>query len=361
MQQQRVTTKRLPPEIFELPVEKMREGYYTDAYFNHTRQVLLDDGRHPRVVMQVFQKRDSYLGGIDEAIAVLKLCAADWDDLTVHALYDGDRVDPYEPVLTIEGDYTGFAHLETVYLGVLGRRTLITSNVVRVLETANGKPIIFMPARHDHHRIQTGDGYAAYVAGRIVGAEIGVTSDAQASWWGGRGIGTVPHALIASYGGNTVLAAAKFVEHADPDIHVTVLVDFENDSVGTALAVARELGPRLWGVRLDTSEKLVDRSLWDEMGDFDPRGVNERLVRKVRDALDRDGFEHVKIVVSGGFTAERIRAFEERGVPVDSYGVGSALIRGENDFTADIVMTDGRPSAKVGRHYRENPRLELVD
>ena len=359
--QQPVTTKRLPPEIFELPVEKMREGYYTDAYFNHTRQVLLEDGRHPRVVMQVFQKRHSYLGGIDEAIAVLKLCADDWDDLTVHALYDGDEIAPYEPVLTIEGDYTGFAHLETVYLGVLGRRTLITTNVARVLEAANGKPIIFMPARHDHHRVQTGDGYAAYIAGRILGTEIGVTSDAQASWWGGRGLGTVPHALIGSYGGNTVLAATKFVERAGPDINVTVLVDFENDSVGTALEVARALGPRLWGVRLDTSEKLVDRSLWNEMGDFDPRGVNEQLVRKVREALDADGFEHVKIVVSGGFTAERIRAFEERGVPVDSYGVGSALIRGENDFTADIVMTDGRPSAKVGRHYRENPRLAIVD
>jgi nicotinate phosphoribosyltransferase len=97
------------------------------------------------------------------------------------------------------------------------------------------------------------------------------------------------------------------------------------------------------------------------MGDFPPLGVNERLVHKVRDALDRDGFEQVKIVVSGGFTAERIRAFEERGVPVDSYGVGSTLIRGENDFTGDIVMTDGRLSAKVGRRYRESPRLELVE
>jgi nicotinate phosphoribosyltransferase len=358
---ERTRTKRLPPEIFDLPVEKMREGYYTDAYFNHTREVLLRDGRHPRVVMQVFQKRNSYLGGIDEAIAILKLCADDWDDLTVHGLYDGDRIEPYEPVLTIEGDYTGFAHLETVYLGVLARRTLITTNVVRVLEAANGKPIIFMPARHDHHRVQTGDGYAAHVAGQIVGAEIGVTSDAQASWWGGRGVGTVPHALIASYGANTVLAAMKFAEQADRDINITVLVDYENDSVKSALEVARALGPRLWGVRLDTSEKLVDKSLWGEMGDFDPRGVNERLVRRVRDALDHDGFEHVKIVVSGGFTAERIREFEQRGVPVDSYGVGSALIRGENDFTADIVMTDGRPSAKAGRSFRANPRLELVE
>jgi len=232
--------------------------------------------------------------------------------------------------------------------------------VTRVLEAANGKPIIFMAARHDHHRVQTGDGYAAFVAGAMIGVEIGVTSDAQASWWGGRGIGTVPHSLIASYGGNTVLAATKFAEWAPEDLNVTVLVDFENDSVATALEVARALGPRLWGVRLDTSESLVDRSLWSELGDFKPTGVNERLVRKVRDALDRDGFERIKIVVSGGFTVEKIREFEERAVPVDSYGVGSSLIRGSNDFTSDVVMTDGRPTAKVGRWFRPNPRLEPV-
>jgi nicotinate phosphoribosyltransferase len=352
--------KRLPPEVFELPVEKMREGYYADAYFNHARATLLEDGRRPRVVMQVFQKHEAHLGGMDEAIAILKLCSEEWEDLTVHALYDGDQIGPYESVMTIEGDYISFAHLETLYLGVLARRTLITTNVVRVLEAANGKPIIFMPARHDHHRVQTGDGYAAHVAGQVVGAPIGVTSDAQASWWGGKGVGTVPHALISAYGGNTVLAATKFADWAPEDLNVVVLVDFENDSVATALEVARALGPRLWGVRLDTSESLVDRSLWDELGDFKPTGVNERLVRKVRDALDGDGFERVRIVVSGGFSVEKIREFEERGVPVDSYGVGSSLIRGSNDFTADVVLTDGRPSAKAGRRFRPNLRLELV-
>src|SRR5438105_9700013 len=280
------TRKRLDPSVFDLPVEKMRAGYYTDAYFNHTRATLLREGRRPNVVMQVFQKRHAYLGGMDEAIAILKLCADDWDTLTVHALYDGDVLSPYETVLTIEGDYLAFAHLETLYLGTLARRTLITTNVVSVLEAANGKPIIFMPARHDHHRVQTGDGYAAYVAGQIVGAPIGVTTDEQASWWGGRGIGTVPHSLIASYGGNTVLAASKFAEDAPPDMDVTVLIDFENDSVDTALEVARALGKRLWGVRLDTSENLVDRSLWDALGDFRPTGVNGRLGWKVRDALD---------------------------------------------------------------------------
>jgi nicotinate phosphoribosyltransferase len=257
------THKRLEPSIFDLPVEKMRAGWYTDAYFNHTRATLIEDGRHPNVVMQVFQKRNAYLGGMDEAIAILKLCADTFSDLTVHALYDGDSIEPFEPVLTIEGDYTAFAHLETVYLGTLARRTLITTNTVNVLRAANGKPVIFMAARHDHHRVQTGDGYSAYVAGQIVGAPIGVTTEEQASWWGGSGLGTVPHSLIASYDGDTVAAAKHFAEWAPDDMNVTVLVDFENDSVRTALDVAHALGPRLWGVRLDTSESLVDRSLWE--------------------------------------------------------------------------------------------------
>jgi nicotinate phosphoribosyltransferase len=352
--------QRLDPEVFELPVEKMRDGYYTDAYFNHSRSALLAAGRHPKVLMQVFQKKHALLGGMDEAVAILKLCSHGWDELLVHALHDGDWIDPWETVLTIEGDYTLFAHLETVYLGVLARRTIVASNVARVLEAANGKPVIFMPARHDHHRVQTGDGYAAYVAGQVVGAPIGVTSDAQASWWGGQGIGTVPHALIAACGGDTVLAARTFAAWAPEDMNVTVLVDFENDSVESALAVAHALGPRLWSVRLDTSESLVDKSLWAELGDFDPRGVNERLVRKVRAALDDEGFESVQIVVSGGFTVEKIRAFEDRGVPVDAYGVGSSLIRGENDYTADVVVADGMDVAKIGRRRRSNPRLELV-
>jgi nicotinate phosphoribosyltransferase len=143
-------------------------------------------------------------------------------------------------------------------------------------------------------------------------------------------------------------------------MNVTVLVDFENDSVATTLEVARALGPRLWGVRLDTSESLVDRSLWAEMGDFDPRGVNERLVRKVRGALDDGGFRKVQIVVSGGFTIDKIRAFEEREVPVDAYGVGSSLIRGQNDFTADVVVADGAEVPKVGRRLRPSARLKPV-
>jgi nicotinate phosphoribosyltransferase len=356
---------RLAPETFRLPVERVRDGYYSDAYFVSTKRLLEEHGRHPRALMQVFQKERSVLGGIDEAIAVLKLCSGHrtdggwvpgWDELAVRALHEGDDVEPWEPVLEIEGDYSLFVHLETVFLGCLARRTLVMRNVREVKRAAGRKEILFFPARHDHWLVQTGDGWAAHVAGAI-----GVSTDAQASWWGGRGVGTVPHGLIAAYHGDTVAAARDFAGRFGGEMNVTVLVDFENDSVRTALEVAGALGERLWGVRLDTSENLVDRALLGEMGAFRPTGVNPVLVERVREALDAAGHEHVHIVVSGGFDAAKIRRFEELGAPVDAYGVGSSLLRGSNDFTADVVEIDGRPCAKVGRGRRPSDRLAPVE
>jgi nicotinate phosphoribosyltransferase len=359
-------TERLDPSVFRLPVERIRDGYYSDAYFNFSRELLLAEGHRPHVTMQVFQKQHSVLGGVDEAIAILKECSGTydaegewhpgWDELIVHALHEGDEISPHETVMTIEGDYALFAHLETVYLGSLARRTLVMRNVHEVVDAASGKPILFFPARHDHWMVQTGDGWAAHVAGAI-----GVSTDAQASWWGGRGVGTVPHALIAAYGGDTVAAATAFARRYAQEMNVTVLVDYENDSVRTALEVADALGDDLWGVRLDTSENLVDRALWHEMGDFRPTGVNPVLVRRVRQALDAASHERVKIVVSGGFDAGRIAEFERNGVPVDAYGVGSSLLRGQNDFTADVVLVNGEEQSKVGRKHRPNHRLEVVE
>jgi nicotinate phosphoribosyltransferase len=357
--------QRLSPATFRLPVEKIRDGYYSDAYFNHTKTLLEADGHHPHVVMQVFQRKQSVLGGIDEAIAVLKQCTGNrgadgrwvntFKELEVCALYEGDEIAPWETVMTIEGDYSLFAHLETVYLGCLARRTLVMRNVRRVVEAARGKPILFFPARHDHWLVQTGDGWAAHVAGAI-----GVSTDAQASWWGGRGVGTVPHGLIAAYGGDTALAAVRFADRFAHEMNVTVLVDFANHSLATALETADALGSDLWGVRLDTSDKIADLALRERYGDDAPTGVNPELVRIVREGLDTSGHRDVKIVVSGGFTADRIRQFEAEGVPVDAYGVGSSLIRGSNDFTADVVIVDGRPGGKVGRELRPNPRLTPV-
>ena len=351
--------ERLDPAIFDFPVEKMRDGYYSDKYFVRARDLLLARGRVPSVTMQFFQKREAVVAGTDEAIGMLKMCLTrgyDFGDLEVRALRDGDRARPWETVMFVTGPYPAFVHLETLCAGVLGRRTRIATNTRGVVEAAWPKPIMFFPARHDHWRVQTGDGWAAHVAGAI-----GVSTDAQASWWGSSGIGTVPHGLIAAFGGDTVAATLALAESLPGEVRIVSLVDFDNDSIGTSLAVARALGERLWGVRLDTSGTMVDRCLEGEMGDFDPRGVNPRLVYKVRDALDGAGFGHVRIVASGGFDAAKIRAFEEAGVPVDQYGVGSSLMRGGFDYTADIVVVEGRPVSKAGRWHRPNERLGVVE
>jgi nicotinate phosphoribosyltransferase len=347
---------RLDPSIFHLPVEKMKAGYYSDKYFVRAREILLGDRHRPCVTMQVFGKTHAYLGGIDEAIAILKLCSETWDDLEVRALHDGDTIEPWETVLVIEGPYDAFVVLETLYLGVLARRTRVGTNTRLVVEAAHPKQVMFFPARHDHWLVQTGDGYAAHIAGAI-----GVSTDAQASWWGSEGIGTVPHGLIAAYGGDTVRASQRFSAYMPEGVRLITLVDFDNDCVGTSLKVARALGARLYGVRLDTSETLVDKSIIPQMGSFKPTGVNPQLVWNVRRALDGEGFRDVKIVVSGGFTVDKIRQFEEQDVPVDAYGVGSSLFQGRFDFTADVVRVEGKPCGKVGRDYRPNPRLEKVE
>ena len=353
---------RLPPAVFDLPVDDIRAGCYSDKYFVRTRAVLRAEAYRPRVLMQVFCRGGGRLGGIDEAVAILKLCSDDWPALAVDALYEGDEIAAYETVMTIDGPYDAFAHLETLYLGVLARRTRIATNTRRCVAAAAPKQVLFFPARHDHWSLQAGDGYAAHAAGAA-----SVSTDAQASWWGGEGIGTVPHAVIAAYRGDTVLAARKFAEHVPETVPLVVLVDFDNDCVGTALAVAKELGPRLYGVRVDTSGALVDASVLPHMasgrhGQFDPRGVNPVLVVSVREALDEAGFEAVRIIASGGFDEAKIRAFEAAEVPVDAYGVGSALManRSEFDFTGDIVRVDDKACAKVGRAYRPNSRLERV-
>lgn len=346
--------KRIDPAAFRLPVDEIKSGVYTDAYFMRAREVLRQEKRPPTVLMQFTGKDEGWVSGVDEAIAMLKLCADDWSVLTVQALYEGDRYESWDTVLTIEGPYDNFGFLETLCLGVLGRRTRICTNAKTLCEAAQSKPVMFFGARDDVYATQPGDGYAAMVGGVKL-----VSTPAQASLFGGTAVGTIPHALIAALGGDTVKATKRFAE-AIQGVDVIALVDYDNDCVKASLDVARAFDGQLWGVRLDTAESMVDKSIIPQMGTFRPTGVNANLVWNVRNALDAEGFGDVKIVVSGGFNEERILAFEEDGVPVDAYGVGAALYDGRFDFTADVVQVNGKPEAKAGRRLQENPRLERV-
>lgn len=348
-----VRGKRLKPSVFKIPVKRIKSGWYSDKYFVRTRDVLIKSNHHPHVLMQVFTRADGIACGIDEAIAVLRLCTNRPKELTIKALYDGDPMKKDETVMTIEGDYSSFAHLETVYLGILARRSSIATTVKKVVDVAAGKQVLFFPARFDHYSVQTGDGYAAFISGAL-----GVSTDAQASWWGVKGLGTVPHGLIAAYDGDTAKACIEFDKYVPKSVKRIALVDFQNDCVRTSLEVAKALGKRLWGVRLDTAGDVRDVSVRSRSKlSF---GVCPELVRRVRSALDKNGFKWIKIVISSGFDADKIRRFVKLKVPFDAVGVGSALFKEKIDFTADIVKVNGRSCAKVGRQYNPNPRLKIV-
>lgn len=425
-----IEKKRLDPALFKVPVDKIRAGYYSDKYFTRVSEILRKDGHNPHVLYQFFTRVPAVVAGVDEAIAMLKYCtgyysdldkAAElyeelrevqyylhqrsliggeeeiihlnnqrtklrhmlnrlwvncWDKIKVRALYDGEMVEPWEPLMVIEGPQQYYAYLETVLLGVIARPTATATATYKVVKAAGRKQVIFFSARFDHFWVQATDGYAAMKAGAF-----GVSTDANADYWGEEGLGTIPHALIAAYGGSTVEAAFAFDRQIDPSVNRIILVDWDNDCIGTTLEVVKafygkfyarkgetsaNLGKvigsgknKIWGVRFDTASNLRDKSVTPR--DVESLGVCPELVFKAREVFDQHGLQKLKIVASGGFNAQKIELFERLGVPVDVYGVGSSLLKEKIDITADVVEVEGRPCVKVGRAKGDLSRLSPVD
>lgn len=343
-----------PSRRYSPPTKDIRSGKYSDKYFIRSRDVLKKEGIHPEVVMQVFCKKDAVLCGIPEVVEILRLGGNPSNRFKVYALREGERIRPWETVMHIVGDYSAFVHLETVYLGIFSRRTSVATAVRRVVEICGKKPIFFFSARFDHYLNQPGDGYAAKIGGAS-----GVSTEKNTAWLEKEeAFGTIPHGLIAAFEGDTVRAGLAFDRHIQRSVRRIALVDFDNDCVRTSLEVARALGKRLWGVRLDTARELHDLSV--KKKGPESRGVCPELVRNVRRALDREGYSWVRIIVSGGFNAERIRELVRQQVPFDAVGIGSAFLQERIEFTADVVKVNGKPCAKVGRRYLANNRLRRV-
>ncbi len=439
---------RLDNSTFKLDVERMRRGWYSDKYFTNIAEMLTvlaksnytyqgKAGKLPiefnqkninsgdlEVEMQFFTRRPgaTIVVGVDKALTMLRHCTGYWEgdtfvdtssNLQVWAVQDGALLkgngDPLRalPVIKIHGRYRDFAILETPMLGILTRASRVATNVYNTLIAANGKPVMFFPARFDLHEVQAADGYAYSIAVQRFNQDYAgklpafISTDAQGDWWGGQGGGTVAHAAIACFFGDTAEAILAFSTALPVSIPRIALVDFNNDCVADSLGTAKVLFEKyrslvdagnlaeaerykLYGVRLDTSASLRDASV-EPMGELSlDMGVNPRLVFNVRQALDKawEGWQlptawkeraaeyckGIKIVVSGGFGPEKIERFEKLRVPVDTYAVGSALFDNHGstvtDFTADVVKVKvlGKllDLAKVGRKSLDNPALERV-
>lgn len=422
--------RRLDPKVFKVPIDRIRGNYYSDIYFARYVEVLKKDNRHPIVLYQFFPRKDCVVAGLDEALAILRFAtgyykdeekakelfkeilgldrmiqaaAVDmdtdaviaytkkkwdlrlkldslwidkWEEIEIRALYDGDEAKEWEPIMVIEGDPTYFGYLETVLLGVIARATSTATAVREVVKAARGKPVLYFSARFDHYWVQATDGYAA-----ICGGAFGVSTDANADYWGVESMGTMPHALIAAYDGSTEAAAIAFDKHMPENVRRIVLVDWDNDVIGTTFRVVKafyeyhmkkpfklgETDPspiigegkgKIWGVRFDTSGNMRDVSVVPR--DESSLGVCPELVWRARQEFDRVGLKDLKIVVSGGFDAKKIELFELLNVPADVYAVGSKLLRQKVDITADVVEVNGKPCAKAGRFKRDLSRLEPV-
>lgn len=351
---------RLTNKTFKFD-ERVGEGWFSAVYFLKTQDIVKQKLPNNVVTMQFFQKEEAVLCGTDEVIALLHKFAEDPENLEIYSLKDGEKVKPFETVLTITGPYQNFGFLEGVIDGIFARRTSVATNVYNVAKAARlsgtQKPVIFMGDRDDHFTQQAGDGYAAFIGGSTAQA-----THAMNEWWGKQGMGTMPHALIQMYQGD-IVAATQAYRDVFPDDEIMTLVDYNNDVITDSLKVARAFGEKLSSVRVDTSKSLVDKYFLRNqhlMGTFDPRGVTPELIFALRKALDDEGFHYVKIVASGGFTEDKIARFEERQVPVDMYGIGSSLLKIKIGFTGDNVLLNGEHSAKEGRKYRPNPKLEQV-
>jgi nicotinate phosphoribosyltransferase len=337
---------------------RIADGFYSANYFLKSRQIVLKHAPNHIVEEQWFQRRDdTMVCGLDECIALIHTFAHHPESLHIVALNDGDMISSGEPVLKVTGKYEDFGFLESLIDGILARRSSVATNVNDVTRALRGTNCFSMADRQDDYLTQMGDGYATYVAGIKK-----FSTDAQGYWVGVKGMGTMPHALIEICGGD-IVKACQIYHESFPLEPVTALIDYRNNVVADSLMASKALGHILSAVRVDTSMALVDHYFDDkDTSGFNPHGVCKQLIIALRQALDKSGASWVKITVSSGFTAEKIDEWTKEKVPVDTYGVGSSLVRNTTvGFTGDLVKLDGVNEAKEGRKDIPSNRLQTVN
>lgn len=361
-------------------------------YMNNNLQVLKQKASFDEKYTREYFEAHFSLMNLKKILDSNWIFCADEIDIQVYAS-DWDIVDKFHPVMKITWPYKYFAKLESIYLWILARATKVATNTAKVVQAANWKPVLFFADRFDLFGTQNLDGYAS-----IVWWANSVATDAHGFYLNFDWVWTMPHSLIAAFHWDTALATYEFAK-SNPNGKVISLVDFHNNCAKTSLEVAQYFAQKwveLHWVRLDTSWSMVDEWLlflpdylewfvWlDKAKDireqylynknynivvdnslFDIKTLEllksfwinwvcEDLVSLVRNQLDKNWFNHVKIYVSGGFDAQKIQRFESKNIPVDGYWVGSTLLSNKYvndnwDFTADIVKFNWEPVSKVWR------------
>ena len=289
-----------PKRSFHIASEPdIKAGQVSDVYFARTVQILRARGLTKRVKAEIrlksFPQADwsfGVLAGIEEAAALLEGLPVD-----VWAMDEGTLFGPHQPVLVIEGTYVEWAEYETALLGLLCQASGIATKAARCKRAAGERQVISFGARRMHPALAPMIERNAFI------------------------------------GGDTVQALAAFNEVVDQKVRRVALIDTLQDEKFEAIRVAEALGKDLYAVRLDTPSS--------RRGDF------FQILSEVRWELDIRGFEHVKILASGGIDEYEILKLNSL---VDGYGVGTSIANAPVlSFALDIMEIEGQPMAKRGK------------
>jgi nicotinate phosphoribosyltransferase len=307
--------------------EAIQSGDATDAYFDRTVEALEGADRNPEVLAEVTASQFpsgnwSLLAGLEDAARLLAGRAIDVDAMREGQLFDGG------PVMQIEGPYLEFCRLETALLGFLSHATGMATAALAARRAAPDSTVLSFGSRHVHPSIAAMleraallaglDGISNVAAGEVIGTEAG---------------GTMPHALVISFGRNNQEAAWQaFDEAVAGDVPRIALCDTYSDEIDESLRAAAAVED-LDGVRIDTTGS--------RRGDFG------HILRELRWKLDQHGHGDLDIFASGGIDPATM--CETRDV-VDGFGVGSHISDADPlDFSLDIVEVEGEPAVKRGK------------
>jgi nicotinate phosphoribosyltransferase len=307
---------------------EIKAGEVSDVYFQRTVEILAARGDRKHVKAEVYLKslpedwHWGVLAGIEEAAALLEGVPVD-----VRAMDEGTIFAAYQPIMVLEGVYVDWAQYETALLGVLCQASGIATKAARCKKAAGERPVISFGARRMHPALAPMIERNAFVGGCD-----GVAVTKAAELIDADPTGTIPHALVLMFG-DTVEAVKAFNDIVDKKVRRVALIDTLQDEKFEAIRVAQALGQDLSAVRLDTPSSR--------------RGDLYRIVEEVRWELDLRGFNHVKIITSGGIDEYEILRLNP---VVDGYGVGTSIANAPVvSFALDIMEIEGKPAAKRGK------------
>ena len=249
---------------------------------------------------------------------------------TVRAVPEGRLFFADEPVLEVTAPIIEAQLAETYVINQVNLQTALATKASRCVWAAHGRGIADFASR----RTQGSDAAMKMARVSYVAGFASTSNVLAASHYGIPPAGTMAHSFISSF--PSELEAFRAYSQSFPDRTVLLLDTYDTVAgAWNAVSIAKELeseGHRLTAVRLDS-------------GDF------AALSRQVRDILDREGLDYVRILASGGLDEYELETLVQAEAPIDLFGVGTkAGVSADapwSDMVYKLVCFDGRPVMKL--------------